>query len=93
MEEKKKSDVNDLPVSHFGAYPGYWTENIFLHDWPPNWEPANDWGKDQVAASMAGVAGRQKQLEAGIDGSLHGLSAKTDAAIEAYRARMKGGMR
>lgn len=32
-------DPNSLPVNRFGPYPGYWTENVMLHDWPPSWQP------------------------------------------------------
>ena len=58
---ERSGGVNDLPVDWFGPYPGYFTELVLLHDWPPGWEPVVEWGMSTVWVSEAatrGVEGR-----------------------------------
>jgi hypothetical protein len=39
---KVKVDPNLFPVDRFGAYPGYWTEECLLNNWPPGWAPQEE---------------------------------------------------
>ena len=79
--------MKDTPIDEFGPYPGYWTELVILHDWPPGWKPSVDWGKNLTEHSAAATRGRETQLANGIDGSIAGISRLSDVAIENYRAR------
>lgn len=79
---------NDLQVDHFGAYPGYWTELIALHDWPPSWQPG-EWGTNAVALSNIASAARDVQVRKGNTGTIVGLSDRSDALLLA-RGKWQG---
>ena len=75
-------------IDNFGQYPGYWTELMIIHDWPKDWKPSTDWGKDSGAHSEAAVRGRETQLANGQTGTIVGLSKAADDGSESYRAIM-----
>ncbi len=74
------ANPNGKPVDNFGPYPGYWTELIALHDWPPGWEPG-EWGNLSVAASQIASAARSVQVAKGNTGTIVGLSERSDALL------------
>lgn len=82
----KPKDPNLLPVNHFGYFPGYWTELVILHNWPPDWAPADDWGANEVARAAQASENRDERLAVGDTGAIHGLSNKSDARIALYSA-------
>lgn len=83
---KKLDDPNRLPVDLFGPYPGYWTELVITNNWPPNWEPAGDWGANNVELSARAAAKRDERLALGDTGTIGGLSSKSDARAALHSA-------
>jgi len=86
-KSKKRRAENAEPESDFGPYPGYWTELMIIHNFPPNWEPASEWGLSTVAVSAAATRGRETQVARGYDGSIAGISRLSDGMIAQYRER------
>lgn len=78
-----------MPSPGFGPYPGYWTELILLHNWPPMFEPRDDWGRNQVANSEQASEAREKQVALGRMGTIVGMSAKSDERLMAVREPVK----
>jgi len=63
---------------------GYFTKPV--RAWfGQDWRPVSRWGKDNIAQKEAAVRGRDKQLAAGVTGTIHGLSKSTGAAAELYK--------
>jgi hypothetical protein len=73
--------------------PGYFTELIRKFNFPPDWSPQTDWGKDSIAHRDSAVKGRENLQRLGRgSGTVFGLSDKADALVavfEANKARRK----
>lgn len=72
-------------LSNFGPYPGYWTELVILHDWPPRWEP-QEWQEKHDQKRESAVRGRETALARGHTGTIVGLSRQADDGSAAYYA-------
>jgi hypothetical protein len=75
-----------IPVDNFGPYPGYFTEQLITHNFPPDWEPCTDFGQSAVLRSEAAVRGREVCLANGHTGSIVGISKKADDGVAGYKA-------
>jgi hypothetical protein len=78
---KRKPKPIEIIIDRFGDYPGYWTELVYLHNWPPNFTPRDDWGKSSVAASEIASRNRDGRVALGDHGSIIGLSKASDARL------------
>lgn len=74
---------NGLPVDLFGPAPGYWTELVITHDWPPGWEPS-EWGTQHAALSAIAAEARAARVEQGHSGTIVGLSKHADARLAGF---------
>ena len=72
-------------IGEMGPYPGYWTELVILHNWPPGWEP-REWHEKHDQKREAAVRGRQTALSHGHTGTIVGLSRQADDGSAAYHA-------
>jgi hypothetical protein len=72
--------------------PGYFTELVRKFNWPPDWQPMRDWGKDSIKHRDIARANREQRQAQGHTGSISGLTPKADELIvdfQANRARIK----
>jgi hypothetical protein len=77
------------PIDDFGPYIGYWTELVFAHNWPPMFRPREDWGRNAVANSLQAATQREAQVALGRNGTIVGMSEKSDARLKSVREPAK----
>jgi hypothetical protein len=64
---------------------GYFTKPVLLW-FGQHWKPQSTFGKDTAAIRAAAVRGRDTMLSKGQTGTILGLSKKSAAIVETYRA-------
>lgn len=74
--------IKPAPVPAWNYPPGYFLEPVYAW-FGPDWQPATQWGRNDVAVGERATAAREVLVAQGQTGSISGLSRRSDARLAA----------